>query len=113
MTNDIPSLAKEAISEAEKSRPGELVILDAVLVELFFILEENKRYGYTRDKIAIIFDGILTIPQFKISNKAMAAFDLFMKKKKLDFMDCLLAISSEGIKENILTFDKDLQNTLV
>jgi predicted nucleic-acid-binding protein len=113
MTNDIPDLAREAIDTVNKSRPGELIILDAALVELFFVLEANKRYGFAREKIAIIFNGIIAIPQFSISNKAKAAFSIYIGNKKLDFMDCLIAISGNGKKENVLTFDKDLQKILI
>ena len=78
MTNDVPALAQEAMGQVQKSRPGELIIIDAVLVELFFVLEFNKRYQFSRDKIAVIFNGILSIPQFKLSDTAKAAYSLFM-----------------------------------
>ena len=65
MTNDVPALAQQAINQVKKSRPGELIIIDAVLVELFFVIEENKQYKFTRDKTAIIFEGLLSIPLVK------------------------------------------------
>ena len=112
MTNDLPELAQTAIQEVKNSKLGELIILDAVLVELFFILEFNKKYGFTRDKIGIIFNGILSIPQFKVSNVATNAFNIYISHAELDFTDCLLIISAKGKKENAFSFDKDLNKNL-
>ena len=112
MTNDVPELAQKAISEVRASKPKELVILDAALVELFFVLEMNKNYRYSRDKIGVIFNGILNISQFKVSDKSKSAFSLFISHPELDFMDCLIAISAKGRNENALTFDGDLKKVL-
>jgi predicted nucleic-acid-binding protein len=112
MTNDVPDLAQIAIKEIKGSRSGELVILDAVLVELFFILEFNKNYKFARDKIEVIFDGILAIPQFRISHEAKAAFSLYIDHAELDYTDCLLVTSAKGKKENAFSFDKDLNKVL-
>ncbi len=113
LTNDVPSLAQEAIHQVKKSKPGELIIIDAVLAELFFVLEFNKQYLFSRDKIAIIFNEILSIPQFKLSNIAREAYTLFMQNKKLDFTDCLIAVSGNTKKENVITFDGNLIEALV
>ena len=112
MTNDIPDLAQNAINQINKSRPGELIIIDAVLAELFFILEENKQYQLPREKIAVIFEGILSIPQFKLSDTAKAAYSLFVNNKKLDFTDCIIAVSGNNKLNNVMTFDKDLLKLL-
>lgn len=37
-TNDVPELTQQAIRQIDEYRYGELVILDAVLVELFLLL---------------------------------------------------------------------------
>ncbi len=112
MTNDVPALAQQAINQVKKSRPGELIIIDAVLVELFFVIEENKQYKFTRDKTAIIFEGLLSIPQFKLSETAKAAYNLFVNNKKLDFTDCLIAVSGNCKRESIITFDGNLLKVL-
>ncbi len=112
MTNDVPELAQTAIQEIKNSKSNELIILDAVLVELFSILEFNKKYGFTRDKIEIIFNGILAIPQFKVSNLATTAFSTYVNHAELDFTDCLLIVSANGKKENAFSFDKDLNKNL-
>ena len=113
MTNDVPALAQEAMHQVQKSRPGELVIIDAVLVELFFVLEFNRKYQFSRDKIAVIFNGIMSIPQFKLSDIAKAAYGLFVDIKKLDFTDCLIAVSGNSKKESVITFDGDLLEALI
>lgn len=112
MTNDVPVLAQEAIRQVQNSRPGELIIIDAVLVELFFVLEFNKRYQFSRDKIAVIFNGIVSIPQFRLSVTAKAAYELFVSNKKLDFTDCLIAVSGKSKQGNVFTFDRDLIEAL-
>jgi predicted nucleic-acid-binding protein len=112
MTNDVPELTKEAIAQVERSRPNELLILDAVLVELFFVLEAGARYHFPRTRSALIFNGILDTPQFKVSEMARAAFVLFTQHPKLDFMDCLLAAASNGQEASLMTFDKDLLKIL-
>lgn len=112
MTNDVPTLAKEAIEQIKKSRSGELIVIDAVLVELLFILEVNQQYKLPREKIVLIFEGILSIPQLKLSESSITAFNLYASNKKLDFTDCLLATLANNKKERVITFDKDLQNIL-
>ena len=112
MTNDVPSLAQEAIEQIKIYNSGELLIIDAVLVELFFILEVNQQYKLPRNKVALIFEGILSIPQFKLNENSIAAFNLYSKNKELDFTDCLLATLGNNEKERVITFDKDLQSIL-
>ncbi|HEY1645344.1 MAG TPA: PIN domain-containing protein [Candidatus Saccharimonadales bacterium] len=112
MTNDVPALAQEAMHQVQKSKPGELIIIDAVLVELFFVLEFNKQYKFSRDKIAIIFNGILSITQFRLSDIAKEAYMLFVHNKKLDFTDCLIAVSGNTKSENVVTFDEGLLEAL-
>jgi predicted nucleic acid-binding protein len=36
-----------------------------------------------------------------------------MKNKKLDFTDCLIAVSGDGKRENVVTFDGDLLEALI
>ena len=112
MTNDVPNLAEEVIKQINKGRSGELVIIDAVLVELFFVLEMNPQYKLPREKIALIFNGILSIPQFKLSESSITAFKLYASNEKLDFTDCLLATLGNNKKGHVMTFDKDLQEIL-
>ncbi len=112
MTNDVPDLTQKAMNLVQNSKTNELVIIDSVLVELFFILEFNKQYKFTRDKIGVIFDGILTIPQFKVSEASKVAYELFLSNNKLDFTDCLIAISADKKLSKVVTFDKDLIETL-
>jgi len=112
MTNDVPELTQTAIQEVKNSKLGELIILDAVLVELFFVLEFNKNYKFPRDKIEIVFNGILAIPQFKISHDAKTAFSIYARHAELDFTDCLLISSAKGRKKSAFSFDNDLNKIL-
>jgi predicted nucleic-acid-binding protein len=108
ITNDVPVLAQEAMAFVQHSGRGELVITDAMLVELFFILEANQRYRYTRAKSVLAFEGILALPQFAIGDLARTAFEMFKATRKLDFADCLLIAASEGEVDRVLSFDKGL-----
>lgn len=108
ITNDVPSLAQEAISLVKAAKRDELIILDAVFVELFFVLEVNPQYSYTREATALAFEGLGALPQFKISEQVQAAFTIFKNHKKLDFMDCLLIAAADFKRKAIVTFDKDL-----
>lgn len=110
ITNDVPELARAAITLTKQGSRGELIILDVVLVELFFILEANRQYRYTRKQSKLAFESILDTAQFKITERAKEAFELFAKNPKLDFTDCLLLVHAGQRTKNLLSFDKDLLN---
>lgn len=108
ITHDVPALSQEALQMVKEVQRGELVILDAIFVELFFVLEANMQYRYSREDSVVAFEGLNAIPQFKISEHARAAFEIFKLHKKLDFMDCLLIVTAGRGRSDILTFDKKL-----
>ncbi len=112
MTNDVPELAHQAIEQIDEYGYGELVILDAVLAELFFVLEFDPLYGFSRRDTVLIFEGLLSISQFQVSELALSAFELFSDHEKLDFADCLLAVAGGLQKSAVMTFDKDLLKVL-
>ncbi len=76
LTNDIPEAAEQAKTWIGRHNPGELIILDAIFVELFFILEANARYRYPRTQSVVFFQTLLRISQFQISQTAQAAFEV-------------------------------------
>ncbi len=113
MTNDVLALSEKAASLVNHYGARELVVLDAVIVELFFVLETNQLYKFSHTLIVELFETIIIpTPQFDISSAAQAALPLYSANPKLDFMDCLLAVSGEYQKQNVLTFDKDLLKVL-
>ncbi len=112
ITRDVPALAEEALNSVEAHGSGELVIADSVLVELFFVLENNQQYMWKRAEITSRFQDIIDASQFEISTIALDAFKFYEKHPKLDFTDCLLAVLAEYDKTKLLNFDKDLLSTL-
>ncbi len=113
MTNDVLSLSEKAAHWTKQHDTNELTVLDATLVELFFVLENHAQYKLPRAIITELFqDIIVPTPQFRISLTAIKALELFKLHPKLDFMDCLLAISCEMDAQRLLSFDKDLLKVL-
>lgn len=109
ITGDDPALAKKAITEIERCSQNELCILDAILVEVCFVLEFHD-YKMTRVDIASALQTLLATPQIQTSIVTIRALEMYAKFPKLDYADCLLAIM--GGQHGVLTFDSDLLKSL-
>lgn len=112
ITNDVPELAQKAADMLEAVGSDEVVILDAVISEVCFVLEFNPVYKLPR---SVIYDGlhaILDSMGATRGNCTDAALDLYIRFPKLDYVDCLLHAYGGGKKANVLTFDNDLNNNL-
>ena len=113
LAQDEPKQLKEVTRQINLHASDELIILDGVLVELFFVLEYNSLYHFKRTLIIELFQKlVIDTPQFHLSETALAAFELFEQHPKLDFMDCLLATSANQKANKLITFDKELLKTL-
>jgi predicted nucleic-acid-binding protein len=110
ITGDDQTLANKAILEIESGAQGEFCIIDAVLVELCFVLEFHT-YAMARADIATAIKTLIATPQITVSDKTQTALKLYREHPKLDYADCLLFVL--GGKNGVLTFDKDLQRTLL
>ncbi len=110
ITGDDQALADKAIAEIESSAQGEFCIIDAVLVELCFVLEFHT-YAMARADIVNAINALIGIPQITVSDKTSPALKLYRENPKLDYTDCLLFVF--GGKNGVLTFDKELQKTLL
>lgn len=108
VTNDVPELAQKALVEVAASATGELVVCDAVLVELFFVLEKHSLYRFSRATIVSLFKDIIATPQFLISAQTLNAFQNYALHHKLDYADCLLLAMSAHDAKRLVTFDQDL-----
>ena len=80
--------------------------------EYCFVLEKNKAYLFDRDFVAGSLATLLKRPQFIVSETTWEALEMFRTHRKLDFVDCLLAVKAGGKKAQVLTFDKELQAVL-
>jgi predicted nucleic-acid-binding protein len=110
ITGDDQALAKKAIAEIERGAQNGFCIVDAVLVELCFILEFHS-YAMTRNDIATAIEALITAPQIVVSDKTQSVLSLYRKHPKLDYADCLLFVL--GGKNGVFTFDKELQKSLL
>jgi predicted nucleic-acid-binding protein len=109
ITGDNPTLAAEAITEIQSSAQNELCILDAVLVEVCFVLEFHE-YKMARTDIAEALQTLIATPQIFVPEITMNALKLYKQHPELDYTDCLLFIT--GGKAGVVTFDGDLQELL-
>jgi predicted nucleic-acid-binding protein len=110
ITGDDQTLAEQAITTIERGSQGEFCIVDAILVELCFILEFHS-YRMKRGDIATAIETLLASPQITVSEPTKKALTLYREHPKLDYTDCLLV--ALGGKQGVVTFDKDLQKELL
>lgn len=109
ITGDNTVMAHKAIAEIERCGQNELCILDAILVEVCFVLEFHD-YKMARGDIATALQTLVATPQIYTSNDTIDAVEMYSKFPKLDYADCLLAIM--GGQHGVLTFDSDLLKSL-
>src|SRR5258706_12538146 len=110
MTGDNVALAERAITEIQSGAAREFCILDAILVELCFVLEFHD-YAMARRDIADALQTLLATPQIFVADTTRQALKLYKQHPKLDYADCLLY--AFGGKTGVLTFDNDLHKTLL
>jgi predicted nucleic-acid-binding protein len=109
IAGDNPTLAAKAITAIQSSAQNELCILDAVLVEVCFVLEFHE-YKMARADIAEALEILIATPQISVPEVTINALKLYKQHPKLDYTDCLLFVT--GGKAGVLTFDGDLQELL-
>ncbi len=110
ITGDDQHLAAQAIAEIQRGGQNDFYILDAILVELCFVLEFHV-YKMTRSNIAAAIAALVASPQIMIADTSLRALELYEKSPKLDYADCLLWAT--GGKDDVLTFDGDLSKALL
>jgi predicted nucleic-acid-binding protein len=64
-----------------------------------------------RKDIAAAIEALFAVPQVTAADKTLLTLKLYREHPKLDYADCLLFVL--GGKNGVLTFDKDLQRTLL
>jgi predicted nucleic acid-binding protein len=109
---DAPDHVAQAEAAVDTATAGELHVLDAVIDETCTVLGLNHLYGMPRELICDSLERILKHPAFETSDVARQALKAFRRQPKLNFVDCLLLILSDGRRSGVLTFDKDLQKAL-
>ena len=102
-------LLGDIVSQAEKARAEinrGVFLCDAALAEVVYVL--SGIYAMPRDRVSSLLIALLDEVASPNPMVGKRALDIFAKKKKLDFVDCLLAASKQVEGDEILTFDKDL-----
>jgi predicted nucleic-acid-binding protein len=110
ITGDNKALAEQAIAQIQSGARNEFNILDAVLVEVCFVLEFHD-YKMLRANIAEAIETLVAVPQIFVTDNTLHALKLYKEYPKLDYTDCLLFVV--GGKEGVLTFDNDLRKILL
>ncbi len=112
ITDDVPTLRRQAEVWLTTHAPRELFVPDIVLCEVFFVLEHHPLYKLSRKSVCERLGIVLQSSSLDYSREARLALDLAAKHPKLDFTDCLLATMADMKSTKLLSFDKDLLKTL-
>ena len=106
-TADDKVASEKAATFISEQPKNSIEILDAVLVEVCFVLEFHE-YQMNRDDICDFLEIVLDFSQVRDHKEQREVLKLFRKYKKLDYTDCLLLQSSGSKDSTIYTFDNDL-----
>ncbi len=109
ITGDNQALATQAITKIQSGAQNEFCILDAILVELCFVLEFHE-YKMARIDIANALQTLIAVPQIYVTGITLKTLKVYKEHPELDYADCLLFVT--GGKDGVLTFDNDLQKIL-
>lgn len=109
ITNDVPELAQAAEAMITPLADKSIELPLYVLAEVVYVLAYNPHYRYDRPRIVRSLRVIVGLPQFELERAVVErALEVFARRK-LDFVDCLLAGSSAETGREVLTFDKKLR----
>lgn len=113
LTGDMPAVARRQRSRLLALPPNSVLLDNAVVAELVYVLLSVKQYDLSRRDIGRMLKQLLALKQFACQREVIvAAADNFVKLPKLDFIDCLLlAHKQTGQVGRLLTLDNDLQKS--
>jgi predicted nucleic-acid-binding protein len=111
ITNDQPEITPKVVEFIRAQKKDSLIIEDAILVELCFVLQYN-RYKMARPIIFEAIQSILGIPQITASKYTKQAVELYGRYDHLDYTDCLLMATSEITQVEVVTLDKKLKDLI-
>jgi len=110
ITGDDQTLAYQAITEIQSGAQNEFCVLDAILVELCFVLEFHE-YKMARTDIVDAIHALIAVPQVYVTEATLKTLKIYKEHPELDYADCLLFVV--GGKNGVLTFDNDLRKALL
>lgn len=112
VTNDDPIKAEKARRLFERVEAGELEILvcEAVLSEVVWVLTHPKVYNLSREEVAGFLSSFIRLSGVLIQGKStyLRALEMY-KTTDLDFPDCILASMVEsGKSDELISFDRHI-----
>lgn len=108
ITNDVPKLAEQAYQMIEESGSEEIVLLDAVITEVSFVLANHASYKLKRHTIHAGLSLVINTSNILVSDHTGQALEFYATYPGLDYVDCLLLARAGRQKGKILSFDKAL-----
>lgn len=110
LLNKEDSTHERAIKIVTEMKEQDLEVLDHIYGETLTVLRNR-----ISEELCNQFMKFLKVFDIKIDmideNIFMLADNLFLKFQKLSFTDCILLAAAKTYNANLVTFDKDLENT--
>jgi predicted nucleic acid-binding protein len=103
-------IARELFERVEEGRTR-LLVTDAVVAEVVFILSHPRHYGIPRKTVVEVLLPLLTPSSCLLSNRdaCFAALDLWKTEPRISFVDALVAMIARERGSQLATFDRRLQ----
>ncbi|MEM1312329.1 MAG: PIN domain-containing protein [Patescibacteria group bacterium] len=110
-TADDKRKAKSVLNTLKKveAKKVELIITEAVFIEIIHILSSKKLYSLPRNQVKKLILSILILDNIKMANKKfyLQALDYY-ESKNIDITDCILAVTSiQSNNTGVYSFDTD------
>jgi predicted nucleic acid-binding protein len=105
------TMAQAATTLFQQVKAGRETILvtDAVVAEVVFILASKRHYHLPRPDVVARLKPILQLPGCKLTRKqfVLRALDLWATSPKLSFVDALSATYAQELRRPLASFDTD------
>lgn len=112
LLGDVPEQTSKALAWLNKQPNNSVIVTDAVLVEILFLLESKRAYRLSRATFYPLLMKVLRSKPWKLAPLTRNALEIF-RESRLDYTDCLLiAMHQGGVVSEVATFDKDMHKKL-
>ena len=105
-------MAHTATTLIERVKQGNEMILltDAVVAEVVFILSSRRHYGIPRVDVVARLTPIFRLSGCRLTQKrfVLAALDLWASTPKISFVDALVATYAQALGQPLASFDIEL-----
>ncbi|MGI9027272.1 MAG: PIN domain-containing protein [Candidatus Saccharimonadales bacterium] len=109
-TNQPKQQTQTAIMDLARCEPGQVILPDFVVSELFYVLQFHDKLTYSRHEIIEGLRLILDHPAWKLDHELHQAAIQIYEDTKLDYVDCLVrALYDLKRVQHVFTFDKAMK----